>query len=144
MPMPQRSLLSPPAATWCHIPDAHNLHETGMLTTTLLNMTDRSRLYKQHRRHQTFKRNHFQPATAKCLPVSWDRKTLRWAQQRKTLGPHDLETPNIIHGRKFWYGTAYRLYEIKVTPLRTQRSLTWMLAQGIPGQGRATWNFCSL
>lgn len=144
MPMLQRSLLSPPAATWCHIPDVHNLHETGMLTTILLHMTDRSRLYKEHRYHQTFKRNHFQPATATCLPVSWDWKTLRWAQQCKILTSRDLETPNIIHGRKFWYGTAYWLYEIKVMPLRIQHSLTWMLAQGIPGQDKATWNFHSL
>jgi len=142
--MPQRSLLSPPSATWCHIPDVHNLHETGVLTTTLLHMTDRSRVYKGDKFHKKCKRSHFQLATAMCLPVSWDWKTLRWAQQCKTLTFHDLETPDIIHGRKFRYGTAYWLYEIKVTPLRIQCCLTWMQAQGIPGQDRATWNFHSL
>jgi hypothetical protein len=87
-------------------------------------MADRPRLCKEHKFHQTFERSHFQVATAMRLPVSWDWKTLRWAQQCKTLTSHDLETPNIIHGRKFWYGTAYWLYEIKVKPIRIQCCLT--------------------
>jgi hypothetical protein len=92
-------------------------------------------------RNENFKmydRSQIQAAALTCLPVSWDRKTLCWAQQCKTLTSHNLETSYIIHGRKFWYGTANWLYEMKLKPIKKQCCLTWMLEQEIPGQGRAT------
>jgi hypothetical protein len=90
-----------------------------VLTTALQWVLNKLRYYttlKNENFNKCVKEIQIPAATTRGLPVSWDRKTLCWAQQCKTLTSCNLETPNIIHGWKFWYGTAYWFYKIKVMP----------------------------